>query len=125
MNKIILIGNIGKDLELQGTTSGKTYVKFSLAVKDRFNKDHTNWINCVAWNKTAEVMSQYLGKGSKIAVEGRIQTGSYEKEGRKVYTTDVIVENFDFLETRAEKQEYNAPVEESEPILDIASDLPF
>ena len=105
MNKVLLTGYIGKDFELQGTTSGKSYIKTSLGVKDRFNKDHTNWINLVAWNKQAETMAKWLAKGSHIAVEGRIQTGSYERDGRKVYTTDVIVDNFDFLESRNSRSE--------------------
>lgn len=131
MNKVLLTGYIGKDLELQGTTSGKSYIKTSLGVKDRFNKDHTNWINLIAWNKQAETMSKWLAKGSHIAVEGRIQTGSYERDGQRVYTTDVIVENFDFLESRKNNEQeqtgyYTQNQEhESEPMLHIDSDLPF
>lgn len=129
MNKVLLTGYIGKDFELQGTTSGKSYIKTSLGVKDRFNKDHTNWINLVAWNKQAETMAKWLAKGSHIAVEGRIQTGSYDRDGRKVYTTDVIVDNFDFLESRNEKptEQYRDNVSQYvAPTLDIANDdLPF
>lgn len=95
MNKVMLLGNVCKDLELK--TYGETsVVKFSLAVQRRFKKDETDFINCTVFGKTAEIMSQYCNKGSKIVVCGRIQTGSYEKEGQRVYTTDVIVEEFHF-----------------------------
>lgn len=131
MNKTLLIGRLTKDIELSRTQSGKVFARFTLAVNRRFKSNDgqgqdADFISCIVWDKRAETMYQYLGKGSQVGIEGRIQTGSYERDGRKVYTTDVVVDNFDFLESRVEKQEYNAPVEESEPILDIASDvLPF
>jgi single-strand DNA-binding protein len=102
LNKIILLGRICKDLELKKT--GETSViKFTLAVNRKFNKQgeekQADFISCVAFGKTAEIMEQYLGKGRQIAIEGRIQTGSYKnKEGVMVYTTDVIVESFNFAD---------------------------
>ena len=104
MNKVCLNGRICQDLELRETGENK-YTRFSLAVNRRVTKEDgtrdADFISCVSWNKTAEVMVEHLKKGSLIGIEGRIQTGSYENDkGDKVYTTDVIVENFDFLEKK-------------------------
>jgi single-strand binding protein len=95
MNNIVLIGRITKDPELKYTNNGKGNTRFTLAVQR--NKDETDFINCVAWEKTAENIAEYFKKGSQIAVQGAIRTGSYEKDGRTVYTTDVWVYKFDFL----------------------------
>jgi single-strand DNA-binding protein len=76
-------------------------LKFSLAVKRVLKKDESDFISCIAWAKTAEIMHQYLHKGSLIGVSGRIQTGSYDNQkGNKVYTSDVIVDTFNFLESK-------------------------
>lgn len=93
MNKVILMGNLARDIELRqgNTTTGKT----AIAVKRI--KDGTDFINIVAFGVTAETMAKYLSKGSQVLIEGRIQTGSYtNKDGIKVNTTDVIVERFEF-----------------------------
>lgn len=95
MNNIILIGRITKDPELKYTNNGKGNTRFTLAVQR--NKEETDFINCVAWEKTAENIAEYFKKGSQIAVQGAIRTGSYEKDGRTVYTTDVWVYKFDFI----------------------------
>lgn len=95
MNVVNLIGRLTKDLELKYTNSGKANTRFTLAVQR--NKDETDFINCVAWEKTAENIAEYFKKGSQIAVQGSIRTGSYEKDGRTVYTTDVWVYKFDFI----------------------------
>lgn len=95
MNNIVLIGRITKDPELKYTNNGKGNTRFTLAVQR--NKDETDFINCVAWEKTAENIAEYFKKGSQIAVQGSIRTGSYEKDGRTVYTTDVWVYKFDFI----------------------------
>ena len=115
MNKVMLIGRITKDLELRKTGSGTSVLRFTLAVDRRVSsgqEKQADFINCVAWSRSAEVMCQYLHKGSRISVEGRIQTGSYEREGQRVYTTDVIVENFQFLDSKsasAPHGDYSAP----------------
>lgn len=95
MNNIVLIGRITKDPELKYTNNGKANTRFTLAVQR--NKEETDFINCVAWEKTAENIAEYFKKGSQIAVQGSIRTGSYEKDGRTVYTTDVWVYKFDFV----------------------------
>lgn len=95
MNSIILIGRLTKDPELKYTNNGKANTRFTLAVQR--NKEETDFINCVTWEKTAENIAEYFKKGSQIAVQGAIRTGSYEKDGRTVYTTDVWVYKFDFV----------------------------
>lgn len=104
MNRVVLVGRLCNDTELKQTGENK-YIRFNVAVNRRVAKEDgtrdADFISCVAWNKTAEVINQYFKKGSLIALEGRIQTGSYEKDnGEKVYTTDVIVENFTFTEKK-------------------------
>lgn len=104
LNKAILIGRITKDLELKRSANGNSYINFSLAVNG-FKKEDVNFITCKAFNKKAETMANYLGKGSLIAVEGSIVTGSYENmQGQKVYTTDVFVNDFNFLQSKSENQ---------------------
>lgn len=104
LNKAILIGRITKDLELKRSVNGNSYINFSLAVNG-FKKDDVNFISCKAFNKKAETMANYLGKGSLIAVEGSIVTGNYENmQGQKVYTTDVFVNDFNFLQSKSENQ---------------------
>ena len=124
MNKVILTGRITKDIDLRYTQDQKAIVRFSLAV-DRRNKDKSaDFISCVAWEKTAEFMSKYLAKGSKIGIVGRIQTGSYtDHDGNKVFTTDVIAEDVEFLEPKKEDKPKNDFV----PFPDDVSDfgLPF
>ena len=97
MKRVILIGNLTKDNELK--QAGQTNIlKNCLAVKREFKKDETDFINIVAWGKTAELISKYTQKGSKLLVEGRIQVSSYEaQDGTKRYSTDVIVEKIEFV----------------------------
>jgi single-strand DNA-binding protein len=100
MNKVILLGNLTKDPELSYTAGKGTPVcKLSIAV--RRDKENSDFINCVAWNKNAELIASNFVKGSKIAVTGSIKTGSYEaKDGTKRYTTDVWIETFEFVESK-------------------------
>jgi len=109
MNKAILIGNLGKDIELRYTDSNMAVGRFSIALnrgKDKDGNDKgTDWVNCVAFGKTAETMNKYLSKGSKVAIEGHIQTGSYEKDDHKVYTTDIIVDRFEFVGGKSDASE--------------------
>lgn len=99
MNKVILIGRLTKDPELRfAAGSGMAISRFSVAVTRPFKKDETDFINCVAFGKTAETISQYLTKGRQIAISGSIRTGSYDaQDGTKRYTTDVAVDSFEFI----------------------------
>ena len=97
INTVILTGRLTKDIELRRTTSGKTCTSFTLAVNR--NKQETDFINCVAWDKVAELLERYTHKGSQIGVEGRIQTRNYDdRNGKKVYVTEVLVNSISFLE---------------------------
>ena len=102
MNKVILIGRLTKDPELRfAAGSGTAVSRFTVAVNRQFKKDETDFINCVAFGKTAEFLEKYFKKGMAIGLTGHIQTGSYtNKDGQKVYTTDVIVEETEFVESK-------------------------
>ena len=99
MNKVILIGRLTKDPELRyAAGSGTAVCRFTLAVSRQFKKDETDFINCIAFNKQGEAIAQYVTKGRQLAVTGSIRTGSYDgQDGVKRYTTDVIVESFEFI----------------------------
>ncbi|WP_194192624.1 single-stranded DNA-binding protein [Clostridium chrysemydis] len=99
MNKVILIGRLTKDPELRfAAGTGNAVTRFSVAVTRQFKRDEADFINCVAFSKQAETIAQYLTKGSQIAITGNIRTGSYDaQDGSKRYTTDVVVENFEFV----------------------------
>ena len=107
MNNVILMGRLTRDPEVRYTQgdNASAVARFSLAVDRRFKKDGeqtADFINCVAFGKTGEFIEKYGRKGTKFVVEGRIQTGSYtNKDGQKVYTTDVVVEQVEFAESKA------------------------
>lgn len=111
MNKVILIGRMTKDPELNYTAGNGTAVtRFSLAVARPFKKDETDFINCVAFGKTGETIAQYLTKGRQLAIVGNIRTGSYDtKDGTKRYTTDVVVESFEFIGQGKQEQKEDNP----------------
>lgn len=100
MNKCVFIGNITREPELTFIPStGMAVCKFGLALNEGYgDKKETIFLNCVAFGKVAENIAQYTGKGSKVAIDGKIKTGSYQnKEGKTIYTTDVIVNTIEFL----------------------------
>ncbi len=109
MNKAILIGRTTKDPDVKYTQDKLAVAHFTLAV-DRKGKDKkADFIACVSFGKTAEFIEKYIKKGTKIAVEGRIQTGSYEKKnGEKAYTTEVVVEQVEFAQSKGEEKPENA-----------------
>jgi len=105
MNNVILIGRLTKEPELNETKGGLSVCKFTLAVNRMKKDDPTDFINCVSFGKTAELIANYVRKGKKLGVVGRIQTGKYtNKEGNVVYTTDILVNQIEFLESAGEKQ---------------------
>ena len=111
MNKVILIGRLTKDPELNYTAgTGTAVCRFSIAVTRPFKKDETDFINCVAFGKTGETIAQYLTKGRQLAIVGNIRTGSYDaKDGTKRYTTDINVESFEFIgQGKQEQKEDNS-----------------
>lgn len=108
MNKVVLIGRLCADPEIRYSQneSATCVARYRLAVDRRFKRDGdeqtTDFIPCVTFGKNAEFVEKYLHKGTKIAISGRIQTGSYtNQEGQKVYTTDIVVEEHDFCESKA------------------------
>ncbi len=110
VNKVILIGNLGKDPEVKVTPSGTPVAKFSLATNERYKdkagqwQDRTEWHNLVAWQRTAEIIGEYVKKGSKIYVEGRLQTSSWDDKttGEKKYRTEIIVNDLVLLSGRGD-----------------------
>lgn len=124
VNKVILIGNLGKDPEIRYTPSGAAVCSFSLATsrqwkdKDGNKKEETDWHNISAFERLAELCMEYLEKGSKVFIEGRLKTDKYEKEGQIRYLTKIIANSVQFLDGK--KQE--------EQVQDISSgldDVPF
>ena len=128
MNKVILIGRITKDIDLRYMQNSENRIaRFTLAVDRRSkDKDEADFISCVAWNKTAELLDKYCSRGSKIGIVGRIQTGSFTaSNGEKRYTTDVIADEIEFLDTK--KAEQKQDKDEWMPVPDDVDDagLPF
>ena len=110
MNKVILIGRLVKDTEVKTTQSGIAVCSFTLAVDRKFrNKDgekQADFLSCVAWKQQAEILGKYFQKGSKIGIVGNVQTRNYEDgNGHKVYVTEVVVDEIEFVESKGERQE--------------------
>ena len=117
MNSVQMVGRFTRDPDVRYTDGGSTVARFTLAVDRRYRKDggeDADFISCVAFGKTAEFLEKYFRKGQRVGLNGRIQTGSYtNQEGIKVYTTDVIAENVEFVESRGTstgEQQRPAPV---------------
>ena len=139
MNKVILMGRLTRDPEVRYTQGDNTMAiaRYSLAVDRRFKRDgepDADFINCVAFGKSGEFAEKYLKKGTKVAVVGRIQTGSYtNKDGQKVYTTDVVVEEQEFAESKNSSSSDNnqsAPTNKNTDFMNIPdgiddTELPF
>ena len=134
MNKVILIGRLARDPEMRTTSSGISMTRFTIAVSRPFNtpdgNGQTDFISCVTWRRQAENVAKYCSKGSQVAVEGRIQVGSYDaQDGTKRYTTDVVCDNVTFLGSKAtnsnfSNDNYNAMDSADIPTTDI-SEAPF
>ena len=97
MNVVILMGRMTRDPELKYTSGGKAYTSFTLAVQK--TKDDAEFIDCIAWEKTAETIAEYFRKGRKILVQGRLNVSSYEQNGEKRKSTKVVVSSFEFVES--------------------------
>ncbi len=108
MNKVFLVGRLTRDPELRYSSNNTANMRCAIAVDRQFVREGeergADFINIVAFGNRAETMKKYLVKGSQIAIDGRIQTGSYDgQDGKRVYTTDVIVENFQFLDSKSSR----------------------
>jgi single-strand DNA-binding protein len=141
LNKVLLIGNLGKDPELSYTASGVAVAKFSVATGERWKdqegnvQERTEWHNIVAWRKLAEICGQYLKKGSKVYLEGKLQTRSWDDKntGQKRYATEVVADDLIMLDSKGgggmsastSVEEHGFPAEEPRDAAKPDSDLPF
>lgn len=132
MNKVILMGRTTKDAEVRYSQgSNMAVAKITLAVDRKFKKDGeptADFINCTAFGKTAELIEKYVFKGTKIAVTGRIQTGSYtNKDGQKVYTIEVMIEELEFCESKNNTSNQPAPKPSPDDFVTVTddTDMPF
>jgi single-strand DNA-binding protein len=118
VNKVILVGNLGADPELRYTASGTAVAKFRIATSERFTdregnrQERTEWHRIVAWRKLAEICGQYLAKGKQVYIEGRIRNDSWEKDGVKQYSYEIVADNMVMLGGgRVPDREADAPFE--------------
>ena len=134
LNKVMLIGNLGKDPELSYTASGVAVAKFSIATNERWKdqegnlQERTEWHNIIAWRKLAEICGQYLKKGSKVYLEGKLQTRSWDDKnsGMKRYATEVIADDLVMLDSKgANNESQEARPAAEEPSTQEKDDLPF
>ena len=125
VNKAILVGNVGQDPDIRFTGEGNAVANLSLATSEKYKGEpHTEWHKLVAFRKTAELIQQYVKKGTRLFVEGKIQTRKWEdKEGNNRYTTEIVVNNLQFLGGDSSSQETVKPAQKKEETLD--DDIPF
>lgn len=123
MNSCNFCGRLTKDPELKTTQSGKKYTRFCLAVdgiKDKDGNKTADFVDCIAWNKSAEIIAQYARKGSKLGVSGRLHTTTFDKEGEKRKSVDIVVNEFELLDSKPKEQAQTEPAETAEE-----PELPF
>lgn len=134
INNVCLVGRLTRSVDLRYTPNGTAFGSFSLAIdrtyKNQAGEKETDFINCVIWRKSAVNLSNFTKKGSLLGVEGRLQTRNYENhEGKKVYITEVLVENFSLLESKATTEARDTQAQETtnipETIEFSEDDLPF
>lgn len=131
MNNVVLIGRIVRDIDLKTTDSGKSIARYTLAVQRDFKnangEKEADFLSCVCFGKTAEFAERYLKKGSKIAIQGSLRTGSYEKDGVKHYTTDVIVNSHEFCDSKGSNSDNKSDdvLSGFSAVEDDDDDLPF
>ena len=137
VNKVTLIGNLGRDPEVRTTPTGQKVANFSLATTERYkdqsgnNQEKTEWHNLVAWARQAEIIEQYAKKGTSLYVEGSLTTRSWETDaGEKRFKTDIVVRNFQFLGNKNDNQSDNRPPQQQQSggfggTTEPEDDLPF
>lgn len=128
LNNVQLIGNLTKNPELKQTNNGNSVTSFSLAlnrsVKNGDTWDEvTDYVDCVAWGKLADTVAEYVNKGQKLFVQGRIQTRSYDKDGQKRYVTEVVVSDVVFMDSKAKTQDV-VPEDIDDNTIDLST-IPF
>lgn len=125
INNVILVGRLTKDIVVKKTPSGKSVCRFTLAVDRRKSNDNqqtADFIQCVAWEKATDILARYTHKGSQIGIEGSIQTGSYEQDGKKTYTTEVVARSITLLGSKSEQTQETTV---SDDLTIDYSDMPF
>jgi single-strand DNA-binding protein len=133
INKVILVGHLGKDPEVRYLDGGVSVASFPLATTETFNKDgrkveQTEWHNIVLWRSLADVAAKFLQKGKLVYIEGKLRTRSFEdKEGIKKYTTEIVAENFTMLgrKTDFESDSSSRPSIKANDEVDMNDDMPF
>ena len=119
INRVVLVGRLTRDIDLRKTPNGASVVQFTIACNRRVTQQgqpDADFISCVAWNRVADLMAQYLHKGALIGVEGRIQTRSYDdRDGKRVYVTEVVADSVQFLESKAQSQNRSQASSEPSP----------
>lgn len=141
INKVILVGNLGQDPEVKFTAGGAAVTTLSIATSDSWkdkdsgmDKERTEWHRVVLWRRLAEIAGEYLKKGSKVYIEGQLQTRKWEQEGQTRYTTEIIARDIQFLDSRGSANTSNqegAATTNEEPALDVPEsgidddDIPF
>jgi len=134
LNKVMLIGNLGKDPEVRYTASGQAVASFNLATSEKFKnksgewEERTEWHRVTLWARLAEIAGEYLSKGKTVYIEGRLQTREYEKDGIKRYTTEIVGEKMQMLSPKGERAagpstSSNGGSREEPPFQD--DDIPF
>jgi single-strand DNA-binding protein len=110
INRVVLVGRLTRDVEVRKTQSGLSVASFTVAVDNRrrgqdgTNQNTADFISCVAWRQSADFLGQYARKGAMIGVDGRIQTRSYDRDGQKVYVTEVVADTVQLLESRSQSE---------------------
>lgn len=122
LNRFVGVGRLTKDPELRRTSEGTAVVNFTIAIDDRFNKESTNFFNCVAWGKTAEFVNDYVKKGHLVGVDGRLQQRSYEGSNGKVVVVEIVAES---VQSYQPKDKTTQPETADEPEVVSDEDLPF
>ena len=136
LNKVMLIGNVGKEPEFKSTPNGTAIVTLPLATTEKWTdkqgqkQEKTEWHRITLYNRLAELAGQYVGKGSKLYIEGKIVTNSWEKDGEKRYSTEIVANSMQFLSSKPEgqpqqqpqQQQYSQPQQSNDPFDD---DIPF
>ena len=131
MNKVIIVGNLGRDPELTISRSGMSICRFSLATseKKKNGEQEVQWHRIVFFDKKADAIEKYVKKGQKLLVEGKLQYGQYEKNGNTVYTTDIIGHNFEFLTPKKDvdngNQGFTPSADQNPDQIDDSDDIPF
>ena len=133
LNKVMLIGNVGKEPEFKSTPNGTAIVTLPLATTEKWTdkqgqkQEKTEWHRITLYNRLAELAGQYVGKGSKLYIEGKIVTNSWEKDGEKRYSTEIIASSMQFLDSKPQSapQPQHKPAQPDNPFDDFDDDIPF